>query len=225
MERYGEIPKRFSKAWWPYFWYYYKIHTIVIVLLLVAITGTLVQCATKTRYDLSVMYAGSTVYTDESLNNLAAKMSEGVDDITGNDKIDAVVRQLGIAPTNTQQAGTEYNYAMSTKLDLEFMSGESYLFLLNKQEADRLIRRDATETVFEEVDKWSTKPVDKDYTLKENGKSYVVNLRYNEYFNNAGFVTENLYMAIRPLKDKPSNEDKLRHDNAVKIANIILGNG
>ena len=28
-EKYGEIPPRFTRAWWNYFWYYYKWRVVI----------------------------------------------------------------------------------------------------------------------------------------------------------------------------------------------------
>ena len=57
-EVYGEKPKKFTKKWWPYFWMYYKWHTISIVAIAVVIISTVMQCVTAEKYDLILTYLG-----------------------------------------------------------------------------------------------------------------------------------------------------------------------
>ena len=42
-EKYGTIPKRFTPEWWEYFWMYYKVHTIAITLVILAVAITVYQ--------------------------------------------------------------------------------------------------------------------------------------------------------------------------------------
>ena len=42
-EKYGVVPKRFTREWWDYFWMYYKWHTIAIAFVIIAVTVTIVQ--------------------------------------------------------------------------------------------------------------------------------------------------------------------------------------
>lgn len=69
-EFYGEKPKRFSREWWPYFWLYYKWHTIGIAVALLIITTTVVDIINRERYDLEIVYLGSQHIAEESLDKL-----------------------------------------------------------------------------------------------------------------------------------------------------------
>ena len=65
MEKYGEIPKRFTKKWWEYFWDYYKIHTIATIAIVVAVASTISQCVNKIDYDLSLVTTGLPLLSQE----------------------------------------------------------------------------------------------------------------------------------------------------------------
>lgn len=64
-EKYGTIPKRFTKDWWSYFWDYYKVHTLVTVGIIAAIIITIIQVRSTPKYDLYVTYVGDMYLTDE----------------------------------------------------------------------------------------------------------------------------------------------------------------
>ena len=56
MEKYGTVPKRFTKAWWEYFWEYYKLHVIVSVVVISMIGISAHQLLTNPKYDVTVTY-------------------------------------------------------------------------------------------------------------------------------------------------------------------------
>ena len=68
-EVYGVKPKKFTKEWWPYYWMYYKWHTIIIGFFSITTIISAVQCAMKEHYDLNVVYAGSGYYESERSGN------------------------------------------------------------------------------------------------------------------------------------------------------------
>ena len=76
MEKYGEIPKRFTKEWWSYFWDYYKWHVIGGAVVLAMIIITAVQLMSKVAYDEIVTYIGEASYSDSAVEDIAERMSE-----------------------------------------------------------------------------------------------------------------------------------------------------
>ncbi len=79
-EKYGEIPPRFTKQWWDYVWYYYKWHIIITVIAVIIAAVTMVQCATRTKYDMNVIYAGHKSYSEEEITRLQEVVSEYITD-------------------------------------------------------------------------------------------------------------------------------------------------
>lgn len=224
MEKYGQIPPRFSKAWWEYYWYYYKWQTIGIAFVLLLLVITLVQCANKVHYDLQITYAGERVYTEQSIEALTSAMEQEIDDVTGNGKNDILFQQLTIAKEGTDNAATEYNYAMATKLDLEFQSTDTYLFLFSGEQVNRMLDRQYAEELFEAVDVWAAKPVDAAITSKKKGTAYAVSLADNAYLNSLGFTGDDLYLAVRKMPASDKKKAQQNYHNAVRLANVILGN-
>ena len=83
-EKYGEEPPKFTKKWWEYFWDYYKWHVIITVVAVLIASVTIVQCATRPKYDMNVVYAGHMNYSEEEINKLKEIISERISDIDGN---------------------------------------------------------------------------------------------------------------------------------------------
>ena len=75
-EKYGEVPPKFTKKWWEYFWDYYKWHVIITVVAVLIASVTIVQCATRPKYDMNVVYAGHMNYSEEEINKLKEIISE-----------------------------------------------------------------------------------------------------------------------------------------------------
>ena len=77
-EKYGEVPPKFTKKWWEYFWDYYKWHVIITVVAVLIASVTIVQCATRQKYDMNVVYAGHMNYSEEEINKLKEIISERI---------------------------------------------------------------------------------------------------------------------------------------------------
>ena len=70
-EKYGVKPKIFTKEWWPYFWMYYKWHTIAILFVGVLAITWIVQCSRNVEPDLGIVCCGSMLYESEKWDNVS----------------------------------------------------------------------------------------------------------------------------------------------------------
>ena len=73
------------------FWYHYKWHTIAAIFALFVIIVCTVQCATNTKYDIQVLYAGDHVFSRTSSDgtwpeyaNMSSTLGDFADDYDGN---------------------------------------------------------------------------------------------------------------------------------------------
>ncbi len=55
-----------AAEWLSNFWYHYKWHTIAVLFAVFVITVCTVQCASNTRYDIQVLYAGNHAFARTS---------------------------------------------------------------------------------------------------------------------------------------------------------------
>lgn len=224
MEKYGEIPKRFTKAWWQYFWFYYKWHTLFTAFTVLVITITCVECSMRPNYDVTMTYAGDVYYEDAILDNITNELAQEIIDINDDNKNLVSMQQITVPKDGTPQAGSEYASGMLTKLSMEFQAGDTYLFLFNRQELDRLLNRNSTEQLFVKTDEWANSDIDTALLAKKLGTSYAISLKGNKYFENHRFVTDDLYIVIRCLRprDIDNKKEVAAYNESIKIANYIL---
>ncbi|MCX7715626.1 MAG: hypothetical protein N2171_07850 [Clostridia bacterium] len=225
MEKYGEIPKRFTKEWWDYFWYYYKWRVISIVFVVCVVSYTLVQCATNPRYDATISYAGDKYYYESITDKFCADLADTIDDIDNNGKKQILLQQITLAKDGTSRASTEYESGMRAKLLVEFQAGDTYLFLFSKQELDRLLDRESSEQIFVSLGDWVAQPdTVSDKTVKKDGVDCAVNLAGNKFMQEHYINTDDLYIAVRRVRSGDANNPKelAKYNNAIKIANYIL---
>jgi hypothetical protein len=180
----------------------------------------------RPKYDVTVTYAGDMMFLDPTIEKLRTEMAEHIDDVDGNGKVLANFQALYIAKDGTQQSGTEYNSAMLTKVALEFQTGDSYIFLLNRQQLDRLLNRSSDERVFVPLSDWVSADISEMKTAKQSGVDYAVNITDNKFFAEKMGLTmgDSLYIAVRPIRSRDAQDEKQQkmYEQSVRLANYIL---
>lgn len=207
MEVYGTKPKRFTKEWWGYFWYYYKWHTLAVVFASFLIIYSSVQCAMQPKYDLHIDYISEFGLTEESEKALTELMCANIDDINGNDKIDAFVLNLNM----NESADVQMTQAMQAKLMLEMGYSDSYVFIMTKKYADMFTEND----VLKPVSEW----------LGTDADGMTVSLADSDALADIGIDAkgQDLYVGVRPLRDKDDKpEDAAEYENGVKFAKYLI---
>lgn len=213
MEVYGEKPKKFTAAWFSYVWEYYKIHIIVCILIVAAVIYTVIALNSVTGYDLYVCISGNNTISKESQEKLSEALKASVSDINGDGEINIKIFDYSV-PDNYDDI--EYTNSMNQKFHLELQAGDSFLYIVPKESADRLVNNSTVTGAFEDPKSWSGRESDNIYFAKA----------YNsEVFKNAGIVYDNFYIGVRNTNSyHDSDEDKAQRKNAVSAANFILGN-
>ena len=215
-EKYGEIPPRFTGAWWEYFWTYYKWHVLIPLFAVIFAVVTITQCATRKKYDLNITYAGHMVYSDAEMQKLHDVLLPEVEDIDENGEPALFVQQLNFS----DMAGSEeFDYAVQTKLDIELGNEGSYLFFYDKSELDIMSDREASDEIYVPVSEWGENiPSEKIY--EKNGCQYGVNLKDSKLLRDNGIYCDDLYAVIR--RNYSDDEKSVRAaENAARIANIL----
>ncbi len=223
MEKYGEIPKRFTKKWWEYFWDYYKIHTIATVVAVIAIASTITQCVNQVEYDLSVVTAGLPMLSQKADENFCSALSELCEDIDGKDGTNVYITQI---PIGVEGIDPEYEATLMQSFLIELGFGEGYIYLFSKDCADSYLNRDDVEDSFMPVSDWGV--VDADMSGKRillyMGEPYALSMEGNSYLEDSGIDTSDCYMMMRyPRYNEKDDEQALkRFENAKKAAQAIL---
>ena len=223
MEKYGTIPPRFTKEWWAYFWEYYKWHTIATAFVVILIAVTLVQCVTKTVYDMTVTYAGDRVFSEEAVNSINEALAGVINDMDGDGENNIFFQQLTFGTANNDP---QYEMAMQTKLMLEFSAGETFMYIFSKSEMDTYLNQENCEDLFLPVSEW----VEDGSILEEaslglsGGVAYAVSLGESAYFKSLGLDMQDQYVVLRQIRASEEKDEKfsIQFENAKIAGNYLL---
>lgn len=108
------------------FWYYYKVHTIVAVVVIAILAVLFSQCAAKERYDYAVVLNMATVVEEPTADLLAGELAQFGEDLNG----DGVVTVEVINCTYGSNDSVRINQL--GKLQARLMMPETVLFILDE---------------------------------------------------------------------------------------------
>lgn len=219
-EKYGTIPKRFTKAWWEYFWLYYKWYVIIPALIIIAIASTVYSNITAPKYDVTLTYAGKNVFSESAAKKLTSALSPLCEDIDSNGEKALSFVQLQIS---NDSVDPQYAMAMNTKLQLAFAEDATYIFILDKENAMRYVGEKDDDCVYAPLDNWLSAEISEDDIFSAHGKGYGVNLSEYKLFKDVGMDLTDHYLFIRYYPRKDQIEKQLDGYNAaIKLANSLL---
>lgn len=219
MEYYGEKPKKFTKEWWPYFWDYYKWHTIVAVAIVLSVVITVVQVKTAEKYDCSLVTAGKIVFTDETRDKLKESLDKIIDDTDENGTKSVLIEQLAFS---LDDEDAQYAGAMQTKFDLKMQTDETFAFVIDREQLERSLSSSELEGCFASVDEWLTEEINEADIYEYEGRAFAVNLKNSKLLKDLGINGENAYAVLR-YNYKPEKENlEKEFANAKKILNELV---
>lgn len=216
-EKYGTIPKRFTKKWWEYFWDYYKIHVIVVVCIILAVVITVKQIMDRPKYDFEITYSAENGLTDDIVENIKNAIKPMVDDYDDNGKVDIKIDQHLF---DNNDSDGEMRAAKITKLQLEMVDCDSLIYIFDKGKAKYLIDFDAAEGAFSSVYDWVEGDIDEEKVYKYYGRFYAMSLKDSKILKDAGVDCENLYISL--LAPYNVDKDSEKYIAAVKIINELI---
>ncbi len=218
-EVYGVKPKKFTKEWWPYYWMYYKWQTIGVLIAALMIIVTVVQCATKEKFDLVINYAGTGYIPPEVLSQMEAELEPSIIDCDGNGEKNIFVQEFNF---QNKPGSEESDYAMQTKHDVELSNDNSYLYIYDKDELELMLDREFASDTYTEVHEWAGEDIDDGrLAYSDDGVACAVSVDGSELFHKLGIRSENMYIAVK-RKNSDEGLNKSAYESAVKAAKIIL---
>ena len=217
-EKYGTIPKRFTKEWFDYVWTYYKWHIIAPVMVFIFVGYTVYQCANRIPYDANLIYAGYKVFTDNQTKEISSGLSQYANDINGDGDTLVSFRQINFSDSAGME---EMNYNMQMKLDLQLQTSEAYVYIFDERQTELMLGREKEDLIYLPVEKWADKMPSDDMLYTVNGVAYGVSLRDNEKIKALGINSSDLYMIVKQ-NYSDEEEEILRFENAKKIAAALI---
>ena len=209
------------------FWYYYKIHVFVGIFIVIMLVVTLKDCANNVMPDVSVAYIGANYIPEE----VSQKFKDGiaasgiVQDVNQDNQQELLFQSMIVS----EDVKTQQDIAMQQKVMLVFFSGDTQLFLLDRENFEKF----GIQGAFDPLDDWADKfgiTAEKNpeikLTVEETTDThiYAIPLKGNGFLEKSGFKTENMYIAIRVQgeKDQEDSEKMAMYQNAYAILEELL---
>lgn len=111
------------------FWYYYKIHVLVVVFILFVASVFIKDIVTKVDYDYSVAFVTEEMMTDEEISSIQSVFEREAEDLNGDGEIHVEVQNYTIPQGDS--ADPQLVAAGQTKLTVDIQEGTSMIFFLS----------------------------------------------------------------------------------------------
>lgn len=222
MEKYGTIPKKFTKAWWEYVWEYYKFH-IAAVLFAIFFVGSIVHTnLTRKYYDLYISYIGLGDFNEAiqaEFDNIIIPVAE---DTNEDEEVDSTYYVYNVENPADDELFTEYEYASESKIIVELQVGESFLYILSKANGENMYE---VSNCFEPISEFVKEHGDADVLISNEGYPFAVSLAGNEQLMAKGIDTSDMYIAVKKVyQNEKDDQRKLKvHKNSLNAAKQLLG--
>lgn len=205
MEKYGTVPKKFTKGWWEWFWEYYKIHVIAGAFVLLAGLITVYQFATRVDYDITVTYIGKCTAAEKQINKISEELEEVILDVNGNKKKDVMFQVMTTSDAEVQNA--QYTMAIETKKMIELQMGETFLYIINKEQMNNWYENGLAQDTFVPADEWLNDENKTCERAEGEGSAYFVKLISPNILTDAGLeADEELFVGVRAVRE--TDEEK-----------------
>ena len=111
------------------FWYYYKIHVLVVVFILFVAGVFIKDIVTKVDYDQSVAFVTEEMMTDEEISSIQSVLEKEAEDLNGDGEIHVEMQNYTIPQGDS--ADPQLVAAGQTKLTVDIQEGTSMIFFLS----------------------------------------------------------------------------------------------
>ncbi len=124
-------PQTFSEKW-QNFWYHYKIQTVMAAFLVAIIAIVTVQCATREKYDFSIMYFSFNAAAPVQLQKAEEYFEKRATDVDGNGEVNVRVIDCSF---NSELRDMNYRHAALSKVQSIIATEESTVLYLIDESA------------------------------------------------------------------------------------------
>ena len=218
-EKYGEVPKRFTKKWWEYFWDYYKIHTIVVLVILVAVIYTVHHYVTAPEYEFNIAYSAQMNIPSEEEEQFREILCEFVTDSDGDGKDGVGIIQNSFVPG---MEDVQVENVMITRMQLEMTDDDTIVYIFSEDKLKYMTDAPEMEGAFLPVDRWLSIDVDDEKLHMTNDNAYAVRLNDSKMLENCKINSDDLYIGVRNYNGELSDEMKEKIADAIRMANAIV---
>lgn len=224
-EVYGVKPKKFTKEWWPYYWMYYKWHTIGVLFVIVSILVTVYQCTHREKFDLTVTYGATANIPQQTADELEEVFSAMAEDSDGDGNPNVFLEQLNFS---NAPGMAETDQALQTKLDVGMTQDDTMLYIFDTDELAIMLNREQSGETYVNVQEWLG---DEEFAklAAEEGKivynqdeiPLAVSIADSSIMKEHNINSENMYVLVR-MNYKDTEVSQSAQRSAVVIAKELL---
>lgn len=125
------VPKT-PKEKWDNFWFQYKWYVVAITAITVVIAILTVQCATRTRYDIEVVFFSYTAVLDEQTEKIADYIEKYTNDLNGDGEVNVLVLNCSFTDSSSN---SQYKYTVLTKLQATIAGDQNAILYITDDAA------------------------------------------------------------------------------------------
>lgn len=218
-EVYGVKPKKFTKEWWPYFWMYYKWHTIIIAVVALLVLTTVSQCVNSEKYDLTITYLGDRYFSDEEEEAFTSGLEPFIVDSDGNGENNIYFSELTI---DERTGNEQMNMTMIMKHDMQMTDADTYVYIYNEEQMYKQLKRDYLSDTYIAVDKWLDSEIDSNrYVFGDDGTAYAVSLEGSKFLESIGIDSSDMYVMVRNDNADETTNEKAK-EGGINAANELV---
>jgi len=130
-------------------WYHDRFVIIILALLIVAISALCVQCATKTKYDATVVVFTYSITGDPNCQKMGEYIKPFCDDINGDGEVNVNVVNCSINYSEgNPEANNDYNYTNRAKAQSLIATDPSALLFITDSESYKYLQSLSDEIQF-----------------------------------------------------------------------------
>lgn len=200
---FGKYYKITDKEFWRNYWFYYRVHTLVGIAVLIVVIMTAVSILTQVKPDITMMHIGGGLFSENAVTQVENSVAETIPDINGDGKQVVSFQSMLFQ----QEADPELSYAVMTKADMEFIGGESTLVLVDESIMQRYIDMDVFADLTEYVPE-GTAPELLKYS-EDGSQILLVNVMNTELIRQSGYQGPDLYLGLRVLPHNMEDKDDM----------------
>ena len=179
------------------FWFYYKKHVIIVIVLMAVLVSECVRCSRQIDYDLQISYYSKNVASQERIDSLKEILKNNAVDINDNDSVDVEVYAYA-GDINSIDTAQDAQAAM-LKLQAEVAMGECPFYIMDEFYKDYIIKMG--EEILDMVVDLALVPEFKEkLDLKDGESLYWVSVKprkensdQNSQFDNVDLIEEKIF--------------------------------
>ncbi len=183
-----------DKEFWRNYWFYYRVHTIVGVIVAALIIGTVVSFVTRVNPDILIMHIGGGLFDEEWIPDMEAYAAEKTPDINEDGKQVVSFQTL----IYNESLDAQMALASMTKADLEFAGGDSTLVLVDETTMARYINMEVFQDLTDYVQQLNIAPERLKYS-EDGSRPLLVNITNTRFVAEGGYQGPDLYLGLRVI--------------------------